>query len=101
MKRVIFAVHPDVEILDLAGPMQVFHEAAAAGAPYRMVFAAQTPRLDSEQGLGLCGLVGLPHDTGECDLVIVPGSAVLRKAATAPCVRCSTGCARRTTQELW
>ncbi|HEX8806230.1 MAG TPA: helix-turn-helix domain-containing protein [Candidatus Aquilonibacter sp.] len=81
MSRVIFAVPPSVEIFDLAGPTQVFHEAAAAGASYHTIFAAESERLDSEQRLGLCGLVPLPHDLGERDLVIVPGSGVLRKAA--------------------
>ncbi len=80
MKRVIFAVSPGVEILDLAGPMQVFHEAAVGGASHRMIFAAESERLDTEQRLGLCGLVPLPHDIDEHDLVIVPGSAALRKA---------------------
>ena len=81
MKRVIFAVPPHLEILDLAGPMQVFHEAAAAGAPCRMIFAAESERIDTEQRLSLCGLVPLPRDLCEHDLVIVPGSAMLRKAA--------------------
>ncbi len=80
MKRVIFAVPSDVEILDLAGPMQVFHEAAAAGASHRVIFAAESERLDTVQRLGLCGLVGLPRDIDEHDLVIVPGSTSLRKA---------------------
>lgn len=80
MKRIIFAVPPDVEIFDLAGPMQVFHEAAVAGASHRMIFAAESERLDTEQRLGLCGLVPLPRDVDEHDLVIVPGSTVQRKA---------------------
>lgn len=81
MKRVIFAVPPNVEILDLAGPIQVFHEAAAAGASYRMIFAAESERVDTEQRLGLCGFAPLPRDLREHDLVVVPGSATLRKAA--------------------
>jgi transcriptional regulator GlxA family with amidase domain len=83
MKRVVFAVPPDVEIFDLAGPAQVFHEAAAAGAPYRTMFAAQTERVATEQRIGLCGLQALPGDLGTGDLIVVPGSTTLRRGATA------------------
>jgi len=83
MKRVIFAVPAGVEILDLAGPMQVFHEAAAAGAPYRVSLAADTERVESQQGLGLCGLRPLPADVGANDVIVVPGSSALRRSALA------------------
>jgi transcriptional regulator GlxA family with amidase domain len=83
MKRVIFAVPAGVEIFDLAGPLQVFHEAAAAGAPYRVLLAADAERLNSEQGLGLCGLQPLPNDVGAGDLIVVPGSTALRRGVLA------------------
>ncbi len=79
MKRVVFVVPPTVEIFDLAGPAQVFFEAAAAGAPYRIVYAGLAEHADSEQGLGLCGLVPLPRDIGANDLIVVPGSTQLRR----------------------
>lgn len=78
MRRVIFAVPAGVEIFDLAGPLQVFHEAAAAGAAYRVLLTAGTERVKSEQGLGLCGLQPLPDDAGTEDLIVVPGSTALR-----------------------
>ncbi|HUA08134.1 MAG TPA: helix-turn-helix domain-containing protein [Candidatus Acidoferrales bacterium] len=83
MKRIVFAVPPDVEIFDLAGPAQVFHEAASAGAPYRTIFAAQHERLATEQRIGLCGLQALPGDLGAGDTIVVPGSATLRRKAVA------------------
>jgi transcriptional regulator GlxA family with amidase domain len=82
VKRVIFAVPPGVELFDLAGPVQVFHEAAASGAPYRLIYAANSERLSTEQRLGLYGLVALP-DVGADDLVMVPGSTQLRRSIVA------------------
>ncbi len=73
MKRVIFVVPAGVELFDLAGPVQVFHEAAAAGAAYRLVYAAESERISTEQKLGLSGLAPLPHDVGNNDLIIVSG----------------------------
>ena len=81
MKRVIFVVPEGVEILDLAGPAQVFHEASALGAPYRIVFAAESTQLKTEQGLGVHGLEPLPRDITPGDLVVVAGSSTLRKRA--------------------
>lgn len=83
MKRVVFVVPAGVELFDLAGPVQVFHEAAAAGAPYRLVYAAESERISAEQKLGLCGLVPLPNDLGSHDLVIVSGSSALRRSVLA------------------
>jgi transcriptional regulator GlxA family with amidase domain len=83
MKRVVFVVPAGVELFDLAGPIQVFHEAAAAGAAYQLVFAAESERISTEQKLGLCGLVPLPHDLASHDLVIVPGSSTLRRGILA------------------
>jgi len=81
--RVIFAVPAGVEILDLAGPLQAFHEAAAAGAPYRVRLVAGTERVESQQGIGLCGLEPLPHDIGSGDVIVVPGSTALRRGVLA------------------
>lgn len=36
VRRVIFAVFPGCEILDLAGPVQAFHEAMAFGMRYAL-----------------------------------------------------------------
>jgi transcriptional regulator GlxA family with amidase domain len=58
--------------MDVAGPMQAFHEAATFGVPYEIVHAAATPAVRTAQGLELAGLVPLP-DVGPDDRVIVPG----------------------------
>jgi len=72
-RRIIFAVFPGCEILDLAGPAQAFHEAKMLGVAYEVVFCAVTSDVPSAQGLGLSGLAPLPTlRTG--DRVIVPGS---------------------------
>jgi transcriptional regulator GlxA family with amidase domain len=71
-RRVVFALFPGCEVLDFAGPLQAFHEAAPFGARYEIVQAAATPELRTAQGLALAGLVPFP-DVGPGDRVIVPG----------------------------
>ena len=83
MKRVVFVVPAGVDLFDLAGPAQVFYEAIAAGAPYRLVYAAESERVSSEQNIGLSGLGPLPNDLGSNDLLIVSGSSALRRGILA------------------
>jgi transcriptional regulator GlxA family with amidase domain len=83
VKRVIFIVPPAVEIFDLAGPAQVFYEARVAGAEYCVIYASLSDRARSEQGLQLCNLVPLPADPGSDDLIVVTGSAELRRGVLA------------------
>jgi len=71
-RRTIFAVFPGCEILDLAGPVQAFHEAAMLGAPYQISYHAVTPTIRSAQGLELSGLAPLP-EVGPGTRVVVPG----------------------------
>ncbi|HKI06278.1 MAG TPA: GlxA family transcriptional regulator [Thermoanaerobaculia bacterium] len=73
MQRVIFAVLPEVEILDLAGPVQAFHEANPCGAEYVVETCALEPRVRTGQGLWLSDLGPLP-EVGPEDLVVVPGA---------------------------
>ncbi|GCE23563.1 AraC family transcriptional regulator [Dictyobacter kobayashii] len=71
-QRVFFLVLPQVNLLDLAGPAQVFHAAAQLGMPYRLIFCAHRPEVCSAQGLVFAHLQPLePVQPG--DLVIVPG----------------------------
>lgn len=63
---------PAVNLLDLAGPVQVFDAATVLGADYRLSYAADTPHVRSAQGLDLAGLTPLPP-TRPGDLVLVPG----------------------------
>jgi transcriptional regulator GlxA family with amidase domain len=71
-RRVVFAVFPGCEILDLAGPVQAFHEANAFGPRYVIAHHAVTPTVETAQGLELSGLLPLP-DVGPRDRVVVPG----------------------------
>ncbi|HYZ16780.1 MAG TPA: helix-turn-helix domain-containing protein [Candidatus Acidoferrum sp.] len=80
MPRVVFAIFPETEILDLAGPLQVLHEANALGADYRIVYAAPSPEIATQQGLSLARLEPLPAVEKD-DLVLVPGTAFFRRSA--------------------
>lgn len=72
-RRVLFALVPGVEVMDLAGPLQAFHEAAGFGHPYAVQSVAATPGVRTAQGLVLAELAPLPRDVGPEDRVIVPG----------------------------
>ena len=61
MRRVLLVVAPQAEILDVAGPLQVFHEARCLGAAYEVVLCGPQPRPRSEQGLALTDLAPLPR----------------------------------------
>lgn len=69
----IVLVLPDVNLLDLGGPVQAFDAAAQRGAGYRLEFVAAEPgEVASAQGLRLAGLGPLPA-TGPGDLILIPG----------------------------
>lgn len=74
-RRTLLAVFPGCEILDLAGPVQAFHEAATFGTRYTISYCAATPSVRTAQGLELGSLSPLP-DVGPGDRVIVPGYPV-------------------------
>lgn len=74
-RRVVFALFPGCEMMDVAGPLQAFHEAALFGVPYEIVHVAATPTVRTAQGLELSGLAPLP-DVGPDDRVIVPGYTI-------------------------
>ncbi|WP_217441585.1 GlxA family transcriptional regulator [Nocardia barduliensis] len=71
-RRVIVLVLPEVNLLDLAGPVQVFDAATALGGEYRIEHVAIDSRVRSAQGLVLSELAPLP-DTAPGDLILVPG----------------------------
>ncbi|HTW85288.1 MAG TPA: DJ-1/PfpI family protein [Candidatus Sulfotelmatobacter sp.] len=77
--RVVFLIGESVELFDLAGPVQVFHEANALGAGYEIVFAGTARSVASEQGVALAELQRLPR-AARGDLIVVPGSRLLREA---------------------
>jgi transcriptional regulator GlxA family with amidase domain len=71
-QRVVFLLLPNVNLLDLAGPAQVFSSAASMGAPYQVVFCANQPELTTAPGLVLADLAPLPV-VGAGEIVLVPG----------------------------
>ena len=71
-RRIIFALFPGCEMLDLAGPAQAFYEAKVLGVPYEISYCAPTPEVPSAQGLRLSGLEALPQ-VRPGDLIILPG----------------------------
>ncbi|MFF5189388.1 GlxA family transcriptional regulator [Streptomyces sp. NPDC000345] len=72
--RVLVLVLPEVNLLDLAGPVQVFDAAAYLGGGYRLEYVAETEVLRSAQGLRLAGLAPLSTSrVAAGDLVLVPG----------------------------
>lgn len=76
--RVLFLLLDGFEAFDLAGPLQVFHEAHAAGAPYRLSFVAQQTEIEAAQSLSVFRIEPLPNDVGPNDIVIVPGGTAIR-----------------------
>lgn len=68
----IFVVLPEVEILDLAGPLQALSEANRARVRYRIRICATRPRIESHQRVVLSDLEPLPDDAGDA-LVVMPG----------------------------
>ncbi|HET8799039.1 MAG TPA: DJ-1/PfpI family protein [Thermoanaerobaculia bacterium] len=73
----IFVVLPQVEILDLAGPLQAFHEANASRVRHRIRLVAPRERIETHHGVVLADLDPLPESAGEA-LVIVPGMPYAR-----------------------
>jgi hypothetical protein len=68
-RRVVFLVLPSVQLLDLAGPAQVFDTARRLGASYLLSFCATTDEVCSAQHLHLSRLERLPE--------ILPGDLIL------------------------
>lgn len=71
-RRVHVLLLPEVNLLDLAGPVQVFDVAGMFGAPYELAYCAEATGVVSAQGLPLGPLKPPPH-VGADDLVVVPG----------------------------
>ena len=100
-RRVVFVLFDGCEVLDVAGPLQAFHEAAAYGTAYDVGYAALAPTVRTAQGLVFADLAPLPDDLAPGDRVIVPGytpgqstpppalAAWVRRAAEAGAQVCS------------
>ena len=74
-QQVIFLVLEGVELLDLAGPAQVFSIAASLGAPYSLHFCGNIGGVRAAQGLFLGQLEPLPSVSAH-DLIVVAGVAL-------------------------
>lgn len=73
-RSVVFLVLPQVQLLDLAGPVQVFDTAARLfGAPYTLLFCATSEEIRSAQQLSFAHLQQLPEIDGHA-LILVPGT---------------------------
>jgi transcriptional regulator GlxA family with amidase domain len=79
-RRVIFLLLPDVELLDLAGPAQVFSTANSYGAHYTLAYFGQAAKIKSAQGLNLHVCTDFPV-IEKGNLVLIPGS---RQAPMTP-----------------
>src|SRR5215470_18514736 len=71
-QNIVFFLPPNVQLLDLAGPAQVFDAAIQLGAHYTLTFCSHRTMQTSSQGLVLAQLAPLPAVTAD-DIVIVPG----------------------------
>jgi transcriptional regulator GlxA family with amidase domain len=80
MSRILFLVAEGLEILDLAGPLQAFHEAASAGEDYQISLVGEATDEPSAQNLTIASIEPLTHDVCERDVIVVPGSARFREA---------------------
>ncbi len=72
MTRVLFLLVPQVHLLDLAGPAQVFSTATDLGYDYTLDYVAEREEVPTAQGVPLRAGVVWP-ELGPEDLVVVPG----------------------------
>jgi transcriptional regulator GlxA family with amidase domain len=70
--RVLFLLAPQVHLLDLAGPAQVFSTAADLGYDYTLSYVAERAEVPTAQGVPVQAGVVWP-ELGPEDLVVVPG----------------------------
>ncbi|MFG2907008.1 GlxA family transcriptional regulator [Kitasatospora sp. NPDC048286] len=72
MTRVVFLLVPQLHLLDLAGPAQVFSTAADHGLGYAVGYVAEQEDVPTAQGLTLRASAEWPRLTPD-DLIVVPG----------------------------
>lgn len=71
--RVVFVLAPGVQLLDLAGPAQVFDTVGeVTDATWPLDYVAETVRVESSQGLAVSARTDWPETSAD-DLVVVPG----------------------------
>jgi transcriptional regulator GlxA family with amidase domain len=84
-QRVIIVLLPEVNLLDLGGPAQVFQVAKHYGVPYELLFCAASEYIISSQGLSL-GPVGSFPVPQKTDLILIPGPRLTPPSAGQPWV---------------
>ncbi|MBB5130641.1 transcriptional regulator GlxA family with amidase domain [Thermocatellispora tengchongensis] len=67
-----FLLVPELHLLDLAGPAQVFSTAAGLGYGYELAYVAERPSVPAAQGVTLTARVDWP-ELGRDDLILIPG----------------------------
>jgi transcriptional regulator GlxA family with amidase domain len=72
MPRVVFLLTPQVYLLDLAGPVEVFHTAEDFGLPYQVSYVADQAEVVSAEHLPLRASTTWPALDPQ-DLIVVPG----------------------------
>ena len=91
MARVVFLLVPQLHLLDLAGPAQVFSAAADDGYDYQLHYVADRPTVPSVQRVALGAATEWPElDQG--DLVVVPGWRLRAHGPAGPVGPGSPGC---------
>src|SRR2546430_1211396 len=76
MTEVVFALLPNVVLLDVAGPADAFRNAGGRGpGSYRLRFAAPQPRVQAAVGLQLGELEPLPERLAPGTLLVLAGVA--------------------------
>ncbi|AZO72153.1 GlxA family transcriptional regulator [Mesorhizobium sp. M1D.F.Ca.ET.043.01.1.1] len=89
MRRIEVLAYPDVQLLDVSGPLQVFASAndfrtqAGETAAYEVVVVAASPRIRTSAGLVL-EAAALPALDAEIDTLIVPGGWGVNAACEDP-----------------
>lgn len=72
MRRVVFLLVPQLHLLDLAGPAQVFSTARDLGLGYELHYVSEAEDVPTAQGVPLRARTDWPA-LGPDDLIVVPG----------------------------
>lgn len=90
-RRVVIAVFPGIQSLDLVGPLEVFHAAhqrVGSGRGYRVeVVAASTEAIRTSSGLELLAQRAFSSVRGAIDTLVIAGGEGARAAAHDPSVQ--------------
>ncbi|MDR2983339.1 MAG: AraC family transcriptional regulator, partial [Nocardiopsaceae bacterium] len=72
MPTIVFMLAPQLHLLDLAGPAQVFSTAADDGYGYVLRYVAEQQDVPTAQGITMKAETSWP-DLGPQDVILVPG----------------------------